>query len=295
MIRTFKYTGTWLWRDRSLNELLEIKLFRRLDELYHELALMPALFRADEETVMNEVGRTLTWIVYESRNGFEPDMEQLEREIYARLGSTNDALTVMSLAYAAIHIINLPPLNISKYTKHELQKMIRDDIYMIKTKVFVHEVNKEGEFYDEKFLPYKEPTLETVQDDDDETIPWVKYDCESLDEEKKGRVFTLDEIVEYAIKYMTAESVIHVQLMLHTLMQKDSTKEEREKVSSIQTQILNRTAGDQVQGNKTSFGNYSNMVNFHMPENTDYDKFFAAMPKEMKDILMKQLTQKDNG
>ena len=295
MIRTFKYTGTWLWRDRSLNELLEIKLFRRLDELYHELAFMPSLFRADEETVLNEVGRTLTWIVYKSRNGFEPDMEQLEREIYARLGSKNDALTVMSLTYAAIHIVNLPPLNISKYTKHELQKMIRDDIYMIKTKVFVQEVNKEGEFYEEKFLPYKEPTLETVQDDDDETIPWVKYDCESLDEEKKGRVFTLDEIVEYAIKYMTAESVIHVQLMLHTLMQKDSTKEEREKVSSIQTQILNRTAGDQVQGNKTSFGDNSNMVTFQLPENTDFEKFFATMPKEIKDILMKQLTQKDNG
>lgn len=295
MIRTFKYTGTWLWRDRSLNELLEIKLFRRLDELYHELALMPALFRADEETVMNEVGRTLTWIVYKSRNGLDPDMEQLERVIYACMGSKEDALTVMSLVYAAVNIVNYPPLEISKYTKNELFKMIKEDGYNIRTKLFVKEVNREGEYYDEKFLPYEEPMMETVKEDDYLSIACEEPFEAAVDEEKKGRLFTLDEIVDYAKEKTSLEESRIIQLMLFCLLVNDGTKEEREKVSSIQTQILNRTAGDQVQGNKTSFGNYSNMVNFHMPENTDYDKFFAAMPKEMKDILMKQLTQKDNG
>ena len=295
MMKTFKFTGSLLWRYRTLDELMEIKLFGRLDELYHELALMPALFRADEETVMNEVGRTLTWIVYKSRNGLDPDMEQLERVIYACMGSKEDALTVMSLVYAAVNIVNYPPLEISKYTKNELFKMIKEDGYYIRTKLFVKEVNREGEYYDEKFLPYEEPMMETVKEDDYLSIACEEPFEAAVDEEKKGRLFTLDEIVDYAKEKTSLEESRIIQLMLFCLLVNDGTKEEREKVSSIQTQILNRTAGDQVQGNKTSFGNYSNMVNFHMPENTDYDKFFAAMPKEMKDILMKQLTQKDNG
>ena len=70
---------------------------------------------------------------------------------------------------------------------------------------------------------------------------------------------------------------MYVQLMLHTLMQNDSTKEEREKVNSIQAHIRKRTAGNHEQGNKTSigsengnkfvFGEGSRMVNIQVNVN----------------------------
>ena len=50
-----------------------------------------------------------------------------------------------------------------------------------------------------------------------------------------------------------------------------------------------------VSGNKTSVGDYSNMVNFVLPQNVDYDKLFNAIPPEIKDMWRKQTIQKDNG
>ena len=66
--------------------------------------------------------------------------------------------------------------------------------------------------------------------------------CAKPFEEKQDNIrrFTLDEIVEYAKENLTIETACHIQLMLHTLMQNDSTKEEREKVSSIPAYIRNR-------------------------------------------------------
>ena len=229
-----------LWLDMRLEELMEFKLFKRLDELYKELVKRPALFRVEEDYVLNETGRAVTWLVYESRFGMEPDMEKLEREIYARMGSKEDALTVMSLVYAAVNIVNQPPLDISKRTKNELSKMIKEDGYNIRTRQFVKNVNREGEYYNESFLPYNEPTDELVAEEPSATMYQEEYDEEPVKEEKKGRVFTLDEIVEYAKENNSLEESRIIQLMLFNLLVEDGTKEERTKVSSITAYILNR-------------------------------------------------------
>ena len=223
-----------------LEELMEFKLFKRLDELYKELVKRPALFRVEEDYVLNETGRAVTWLVYESRFGMEPDMEKLEREIYARMGSKEDALTVMSLVYAAVNIVNQPPLDISKRTKNELSKMIKEDGYNIRTRQFVKNVNREGEYYNESFLPYNEPTDELVAEEPSATMYQEEYDEEPVKEEKKDRVFTLDEIVEYAKENYSLEESRIIQLMLFNLLVEDGTKEERTKVSSITAYILNR-------------------------------------------------------
>ena len=229
-----------LWLDMRLEELMEFKLFKRLDELYKELVKRPALFRVEEDYVLNETGRAVTWLVYESRFGMEPDMEKLEREIYARMGSKEDALTVMSLVYAAVNIVNQPPLDISKRTRNELSKMIKEDGYNIRTRQFVKNVNREGEYYNESFLPYNEPTDELVAEEPSATMYQEEYDEEPVKEEKKGRVFTLDEIVEYAKENNSLEESRIIQLMLFNLLVEDGTKEERTKVSSITAYILNR-------------------------------------------------------
>lgn len=229
-----------LWLDMRLEELMEFKLFKRLDELYKELVKRPALFKVEEDYVLNETGRAVTWLVYESRFGMEPDMEKLEREIYARMGSKEDALTVMSLVYAAVNIVNQPPLDISKRTKNELSKMIKEDGYNIRTRQFVKNVNREGEYYNESFLPYNEPTDELVAEEPSATMYQEEYDEEPVKEEKKGRVFTLDEIVEYAKENNSLEESRIIQLMLFNLLVEDGTKEERTKVSSITAYILNR-------------------------------------------------------
>jgi hypothetical protein len=194
----------------------------------------------EEDYVLNETGRAVTWLVYESRFGMEPDMEKLEREIYARMGSKEDALTVMSLVYAAVNIVNQPPLDISKRTKNELSKMIKEDGYNIRTRQFVKNVNREGEYYNESFLPYNEPTDELVAEEPSATMYQEEYDEEPVKEEKKGRVFTLDEIVEYAKENNSLEESRIIQLMLFNLLVEDGTKEERTKVSSITAYILNR-------------------------------------------------------
>lgn len=229
-----------LWIDLRLEELMEFKLFRRLDELYQELVKRPALFRVDEDYVLNETGRAVTWLVYESRFGMVPDMEKLEREIYARMGSKEDALTVMSLVYAAVNIVNQPPLEISKRTKNELAKMIKEDGYYIRTRLFVKNVNREGEYYDERFLPYGDPSDELVAEEPPAIMCREEFEEEPVKKKKNGRVFTLDEIVEYAKENTSLEESRVVQLMLFSLLVYDGTKEEREKVNSIPAYIRKR-------------------------------------------------------
>ena len=75
----------------------------------------------------------------------------------------------------------------------------------------------------------------------------------------------------------------------------NSTPEERDMVDKVEYKILHPDTGDKVQGNKTSFGNNSNMLNFNFPENTDYEKLFAALPEDIKQMMMTKLISNDNG
>lgn len=111
----------------------------------------------------------------------------------------------------------------------------------------------------------------------------------------KARRFTLVEIVEYCKSRVEWKDAKDIVAMLNSLLRKTGTQEDSDLVDSIETEFMKRKYGDAVSGNKNSFGDYSNMVNFVLPPNTDYEKLFAAIPDEIKEIWRKQLTQKDHG
>ena len=283
-----------LWKDKET--LLQSPLFSALHEVFFTLEKEPMLFPMDELLILNEVNFQLTWLCYESRFGLNPDMEQFTREVFARTGLKDHAMTVISLVYAAVELVNFPPLEISKEAKQELKKIYKESWCRRYIDNFIKRLNKEGIFFKESFLIGQETLkafLKQFPVEEEEEIPMCAEPF--VEEQDDIRRFTLDQIVEYAKENLTIEIAYHIQLMLHTLMQNDSTKEEREKVSSIPAFIRNRNTGDQVQGNKTSFGNYSNMLNFNLPENADYEKFFAALPENVKQMMIKKLMLSDNG
>ena len=75
----------------------------------------------------------------------------------------------------------------------------------------------------------------------------------------------------------------------------DSTQEDRDMVDEVEYKLLHPDLGDTVQGNKTSFGNNSNMVNFNLSNNTDYEKLFASLPEKVRRMMFKNLIGKGNG
>lgn len=283
-----------LWKDRDT--LLQSPLFNALHEVFFSLEKEPMLFPMNELIILNEVNFQVTWLCYESRFGLNPDMEQFMREVFARTGMLDHAMTVVSLVYATVELVNFPPLEISKETKRELKKIHKESWCRRYIDLFIRRVNKDGLVFKERFIPNQEVSdafLKAIHVEEEQKTQMC---AEPFEEEHADiRRFTLDQIVEYAQQNLTIEIAYHIQLMLHTLMQNDSTKEEREKVSSIPAYILNRNAGDQVQGNKTSFGNYSNMLNINLPDNTDYEKFFAALPENVKQMMIMKLMTSDNG
>jgi hypothetical protein len=83
--------------------------------------------------------------------------------------------------------------------------------------------------------------------------------------------------------------------MLYVLLRMNGNPTDYQLIDGIQEYFKKRKYGDAVSGNKNSVGDNSNMVNFVLPPNVDYDKLFAALPEEIKDIWRKQLTHKGNG
>lgn len=284
-----------LWKDKTMEELLDISLFNVLHDAFIYFDAEPLIFPLDELAILNHVGYHVTWLCFESRSGMEPDMEQFEREVYANAGLSDHAKTVISLVLAVIKLVNFPPLNISKRTKRELAQMNKNSWCRRFVDTFVKQVIKEGLVFNEQFLPaqrdYIVPKEEKIVCSED------RIDIKQLKEEHIDNVrrFTMDEIVEYTKENLSLDKSVYIQNMLYVLLSKDGTPEEREMVNSIPTYIRNRNTGDQVQGNKTSFGNYSNMLNFNLPENADYEKFFAALPENVKQMMIKKLMSSDNG
>ena len=119
-----------------------------------------------------------------------------------------------------------------------------------------------------------------------------------LDEKKQdgeARKFTLVEMVDYCKSNLTSEEAKEILIMLNKLLRTVGTPEDYALLDKTENELKNKKYGDAVSGNKTSVGDYSNMVNFVLPPNVDYDKLFAALPKEIKEMWRKQLTQEDNG
>lgn len=121
----------------------------------------------------------------------------------------------------------------------------------------------------------------------------------SLLEENKqdgsARKLTFVEMINYCKNGVEWGDVKEIVNMLNTLLRGIGTTEDYDLLDSVRTHFKNKKNGDTVSGNKTSVGDYSNMVNFVLPQNVDYDKLFNAIPPEIKDMWRKQIIQKDNG
>ena len=229
-----------LWRKReTIEELLDEPLFKVLHEAFYYFEREPMLFPMDEVAILNEVGYQVTWLCYESRSGFEPDMEQLTREVFAHTGLKDHAMTVISLVQAAVKLVNFPPLNISKRTKHELSKLNKESWCKRYVDQLVKRVIKDGEFFCEQFLPYANTIeIKYVEDDADDFAMCAEA---SIEEQMDNvRRFTMDEIVTYAKENLSLDKSVYIQNMLYVLLSENGTPEEREKVNSIPAYIRNR-------------------------------------------------------
>ena len=158
------------------------------------------------------------------------------------------------------------------------------DDYLYKTPL----QKKEEEIRDLKAMNAKMRTL----------VEQLKSEQNSQKSKKKQeRSFTLSMILDYCENRTTHVTgpVIIAMLNLFLRDSGNSTAEERDMVDKVEYKILHPDNGDKVQGNKTSFDNNSNMVNFNLPENVDFEKFFAALPEDLKQMMMTKLISNDNG
>ena len=121
----------------------------------------------------------------------------------------------------------------------------------------------------------------------------------ALLEEKKqdgaARKFTLVEMVNYCKSSLTSDEAKEIIIMLNKLLRNVGTSEDYDLLDRTEKELKNKKYGDTVSGNKNSLGDYSTVINFLLSPNTDYAKVLANLPDEIKEILRKQLTQKNNG
>ncbi len=114
---------------------------------------------------------------------------------------------------------------------------------------------------------------------------------------QQERSFTLGMILNYCENHTTSNTAPFIIGMLNLFLRDagNSTQEERDSVDQMERKMLHPNVGDQVQHDKNSFGSGSSYVNFEMPENVDYTKFFAALPEELQQKMFKKLITGDNG
>lgn len=247
-----------LWKERtSLDDIMEEPLFKALHEIFLYFDKEPMLFPMDELKILNEVGYQVTWLCYESRFGLEPDMDQFIREVFANTGLTDHAMTVISLVHAVVSLVNFPPLNITPKTKRELSKMNKDSWCRRFVDTFVKRVIREGYFFNEQFLPYQRDYIIQIEKNDEKEKNGCFMCAEPIMPEQPDnrRRFTLDEIVKYAQDNLSLDKSVHIQNMLYNLLVDDGTREERKKVASITSYIINRDKPAPAQ-----IGNYYNQV-----------------------------------
>jgi len=233
----------------SLDDMIEEPIFNVLHEAFFYMEKEPMLFPMDELAILNEVGYQVTWLCHESRYGFDPDMEQFTREVFAHTGLKDHAMTVISLVYAVVRLVNFPPLDISKYTMRELSKLHKESWCRRYVDTLVRRVLKDGYLFEEKFLPYQSDFAPEFPMAKEEVLNEVNdcYRCaEPAFEEQwdNTRRFTLDQIVSYAEKNLSLDKSVHIQNLLFNLLVADGTREELEKVASIPTNIIKRDKPD---------------------------------------------------
>ena len=288
-----------LWHDKeTIEEMLQSPLFKALHEAFICCGREPLLFPMGELTILNEVGYQVTWLCYMSRFKLSPDMEQFTREVFANTGLKDHAMMVISLAYAAVELVNFPPLPISKYAKRELKLLHKNSWCRFYIDAFVKKVIRDGEIFDEQFTPNQaelDDFLKASVSEEEQEVPMCAEPSAKYDTGSKGRSFTLEEIVNYCKNQAELQQVTAIIQMLYVLLRMNGKPAEYDMIDGIQNYFKKRKYGDTVGGNKNSVGDYSNMVNFVLPSMADYDKLFAALPEEIKDIFRKQLIKKDDG
>lgn len=337
---------------------MEIPLCRELYKAYREMDEYPMLFKMDELQVFNEVYFEMTRLCFENWYDRYSDFDFYVREVYANMVMNDSVMTVFSLMYAIVNVVNFPPLNIDKRRIKELKKYQESGWCKGYIDKFIRRVMEEGLMFDarfesspcppsmlsEKYIDWfqvtdgfnpgsvdsmlslwknKEDRLAVASIVDDEmqrykksirskkiqaeidfarielerTIHIEKGDVEAmaldggplseiaklevkynklekrysqLESEKikleeqvkkrkntpqnKLRVFTLDEIVNYAENNLDLQCSMPIQALLHNLLSKDGTEEEREKVNGIPTYIIKRQALD-FRGSNVSMSN----------------------------------------
>lgn len=233
-----------VWKERTIDEMMDNKLFAYLHEAFMVMDREPMLFPMDEEEIMNEVGFEVTWLCALSRFGLDPDMEQFKRQVYANTGQHEHAMAVFSLVYAVVKMVSFPPLEVSKWTKNELRRLNKDSHWGKYIENFVRRIDRMGEVFNVRFEVYK-PTeyLELEYKEDEKNEVFICAEDEPRIEERRmayQRTFTLDEIVDYAKTYLSMDSSLPIQNLLYALLCKDGTDEERRKVMSIPMDIIKR-------------------------------------------------------
>ena len=265
---TFKQVREYLWNDfNSMEELLSDELFRELHKLFRQMESSPIIFPMDELKIMNEAGLGVEWLRFNYGLFKKTLMEQLVREVYADMGLKDHAEAVLSMIYAIVSVVNWPSIDIPQSTLQELRKMNQDSWCGHCVNDFILCLNKEGKLIEFPFNMSEETTKEirhitkelqvsiteginkVLNIGTDESLPSeepkLRLHAElnlGLDEmgEEKPRMFSLDDIVDYAQKNFTLELSAPIQNMLYALLVEDGTKEERAKVASIPNAILNR-------------------------------------------------------
>ncbi len=234
-----------LWKDRTLDEMMDSKLFACLHEAFMVMDREPLLFPMSEEEIMNEVGFEVTWLCALSRFGMEPDMGYFKRQVYANTGQHEHAMAVFSLVYAVVKIVSFPPLEVGVWAKDDLRRLNKDSKWGRYMESFVRRINKMGVIFDERFEVYQPAKyIEATRKENKEKHEMIVCAEDEMPTEDsqmiKQRSFTLDEIVDYAKTYLSIDASLSIQNLLYALLWKDGTEEERQKVMSIPAGIINR-------------------------------------------------------
>lgn len=122
----------------------------------------------------------------------------------------------------------------------------------------------------------------------------MKSLLEEYKQEGAARKFTFIEIVNYCKDVVEWEDAKEIVNMMNYLLRGNATKVDYDLLDSVRAHFKNKKYGDKVSGNKNSVGDYSTMINFLLSPGTDIVKVFTNLPDELKEILRKQLTQKEN-
>jgi hypothetical protein len=108
----------------------------------------------------------------------------------------------------------------------------------------------------------------------------------------KERSFTLPKILEYTKDHCNLNTAPTIISMLNYFLRnaEDSTQEEKNMVDEVERMMLHPDRGDQVTGNKSSFTENAQQVNFTFPSGISAKELMANFPK-----ILKQLKKSRNG